>query len=85
MDDFSELVSDDLIEFSVSRSALRLTRELRQEVAGAAASVGAGPEAEALALWLMASPSAERQPGPALPVVRFSAWILSRGSQPAER
>lgn len=83
---FSELVSNDLIEFSVNRSALRLTRKLEQEVSKAATSVGASPEAEALALWLMASPPAVHQPGPALPVVRFSEWFLSgRGSRLAER
>lgn len=81
MEEFSEQISDTLIEFSITRSVIGLTQDLRQEVANAAASIGADPEVEALALWLLAAPSSARYPGPALPVVRFSAWILSgRGS-----
>ena len=77
MEDFSEYISGDIIEFSINRSWLRATEELGNEVAEAAASVGASPEAAALALWLLASPAAGRQPGPALPVLRFCAWFLS--------
>lgn len=75
-------VSIDLVELSINRSWLRITDELRREVSEAAAEVRASPEAVAVALWLLASPAAERQPGPALPVLRFCSWILSgRGSR----
>lgn len=77
MNDFSDLVPQVLIEFSISRAALRLTPELEREVAAAATEVGASPEAVELALWLLASPAAGRQPGPALPVLRFCAWFLN--------
>lgn len=77
MNDYSDLVPQVLIEFSISRAALRLTPELEREVAAAATEVGASPEAVELALWLLASPAAGRQPGPALPVLRFCAWFLN--------
>lgn len=52
MNDFSDLVPQALIEFSINRAVLRLTPELEREVAAAATEVGASPEAVALALWL---------------------------------
>lgn len=70
-------VPDELIGLSINRSWLRATEELEDEVAAAAGEVHASPEAAALALWLLASPAAVRQPGPALPVLRFCAWFLS--------
>lgn len=74
-------VPDELIRLSINRSWLRATEELEDEVAAAAEEVHASPEAAALALWLLASPAAGRQPGPALPVLRFCAWFCRAGDR----